>query len=694
MMPLPTLPAQEAPADALHAVLVNPPWTVTRRPAAPVVVTGLHVDLPAEARWAPGERERFAESDDPRFRPGRVIDDPATLTARVRAGQVGYGEDLDLLAFGPAEAALPVLVDWDPYLYAPDGWLPPIVARWGAAALPAVLRIARRDRAAAPTLMPLVSPEVATLMADWFTRMKSLRGLARTWLLRHPDAAARALIPAALGRPGPARLAAHTALRILDRATITQSARGYGPEAAAAIESILDTDPLTVLPTKIPQVEWADPETLPRVRLRDGSGVLPAASARHLLTMLAISRPGVYPGVPIARELLDTGDLAEFGWAVFRRWQQAGTPPADDWALTGLGLIGDDETVRRLSAVIRAWPGQNGHTKAVAGLEVLATIGTDTALIHLNGIARRVTFKGLKERARQTIAELADARGLTEEQLADRIVPDLGLSADGSLDLDGYLVRFDEQLRPYVTDPAGKRRKTAPSPRFAALKKDARVLAADQIARLERAMVEDRRWTGAEFGRFLVRHPLLWAVVHRLLWGAHHPDGTVRVFRVAEDRTFATLDDMALAVADDAVIGLPHPARTDLSGWGEVLDDYEIIQPFPQVAREVFSTGTEAFAGATVETARLLGLERRGWRRGDPFEGGVQIDITRPLPGRRTVALTMEPGIVIGDPTRFPVQKIDGPFVTEAPGDRHLPFGRLDPAIASEVIRDLRAVIG
>src|SRR6185369_16203815 len=147
-----------------------------------------------------------------------------------------------------------------------------------------------------------------------------------------------------------------------------------------------------------------------------------------------------------------------------------------------------------------------GHARAVTGVGVLAAIGTDVALMHLHGIAQRAKFKGLKTAAQQKMDEVAAGLGLDAEQLADRLVPDFGLAADGSLRLDygprQFLVGFDEQLRPFVADADGKRLKALPKPgarddaelapaaykQFAALKKDVRTVAADQIRRLERAM--------------------------------------------------------------------------------------------------------------------------------------------------------------------------------------------------------------
>src|SRR5690606_22716523 len=119
------------------------------------------------------------------------------------------------------------------------------------------------------------------------------------------------------------------------------------------------------------------------------------------------------------------------------------------------------------------------------------------------------------------------------------------LEADGRTVLDygrrRFVVGFDEQLRPYVADEDGTRRKDLPKPgatddqtlapaayhRFAALKKDVRTVARDQIRRLEQAMVMQRRWTADEFRALFVAHPLLWHLVRRLVWGVYDTDGAL-----------------------------------------------------------------------------------------------------------------------------------------------------------------------
>ncbi|MEV4568560.1 DUF4132 domain-containing protein [Nonomuraea sp. NPDC049419] len=701
-----------APREALPEVLVSPPWTRERRALETVVVNGLTcTDAPALV-WAPGEQDSWrARTNNTSWDRHRSWKDIARNIAK---GADGYwADEIALFVAGPEDMAAPLIEQWRPGdLWGAGDWMPTVVARFGTAALPMVLDSARRAPSSlAASLLPFAAPEVAVLMAGWLSRLKSVRMTALAWLHRHPAAAARALIPPALGKPGTARQRAEQALVTLvatgHRDAVAEAATGYGPAAEAAIAGLLVTDPLDVLPATMPKLpEWTEVAIMTPIHLRGGAGALPAEAVRHLMTMLAISKLGEpYAGLAVVKETCEGRSLAEFAWGLFQRWQGAGYPSTEKWVMHAQALLGDDETVRRLTPLIRAWPGENGHARAVTGLDLLASIGSEVALMHLHGLAEKGKFAGLKNRAKLKMEEVAAELGLTPQELADRLVPGFGLSDDGSLTLDygrrQFVVGFDEQLKPYVTDAAGKRLKNLPKPgvnddqklapaayrRFAGLKKDVRSVAGDTIHRLEQAMVDRRRWSAADFGRLLVGHPLLWHIVRRLVWGTYDPSGRLTgTLRVAEDRSFADVNDDALPLPQDALVGVVHPLELgdDLAAWAEVFADYEILQPFQQLDRETYEPDPKLIAeieAAKVPTRAVIGLERRGWRRGAPQDAGWQFWIERDVPGGRIITISFDPGIVVGHPDFAEEQTL------MTPG-----FDDLDPITASEILRDLKDI--
>ncbi|MFE5918463.1 DUF4132 domain-containing protein [Streptomyces sp. NPDC056468] len=723
----------DAPPQALPALLVSPPWAKKRTARKARVADETPVVPEPRVAWLPGEREEWAGT---KSWYGRWRDKYAwsrEIEILQRGEQLQDVRDVRLFVDGPEDVVRPLLAVCAPKDYWDgESSLKPVAAKHEVHALPLLLHAAARHPSTLGTpVLPYLSVEVAGLVCDWLARLKSADATARAWLVRHGLAAVPFLVPHAVGKPGVVRRGAEQALRLVADAqggeAVLKAVAECGQEAADIVEELLAADPLeSALPARMPAVgAWADPALLPQILLKEG-GALPADAVRHALTVLAVSKPGeVYPGFDVLTEHCAADSLAVFAWGLFEQWRLAGMPPKESWALHALGWLGDDETVRRLTPVLRAWPGEGAHHRAVEGLNVLATIGSDVALLHLHGIAQRVPFKALKVRAQEKIAEVAEGLGLTAEQLGDRLVPDFGLDADGSTVIDygtrQFTVGFDEQLRPYVRDADGKPRKALPAPaakddpelapaerkRFAALKKDVRTVAGDQVRRLEAAMVAQRSWQAAEFRDLFVTHPLLWHLVRRLVW-LREADGEVTAFRVAEDRTFADVEDDELTLSEEASVRLAHPLHLgeDLGAWSELFADYEILQPFAQLGRAVHALTEEEsaghrltrFEGATVPVGKLLGLTKRGWERGNPEDNGVERWFHRRIDDDHYVVIGLDEGIAVGMVDTFPDQTFENVWLDNSPGDywssRPYPlrFGDLSPVIASEILADLTEV--
>lgn len=721
----------DAPADALPAVLTAPPWSRPRTTVKAKAVTGLTVVSEPSVEWLPEEQAAWAATSS-WYTTKRNNGDLNEHIDVLRHGAASEGlRPAWVFVHGDEEVVAPLLASWDPTdLWDGEDTLKPIAARFGLAALPLLLRVVpRQPGSLAPLLLPYVDVDVARSMANWAVRLKSTATTARSWFARHGVAAAPLLVPDAVGKAGAARRSAEQALTLIATVhgddVVREAARTYGAEAAASVDGLLAADPLErALPAKMPVLPgWAEPSVLPQIVVRSG-GALPVAATRHTLMMLALSKPGeVYPGIASLTETATADSLAEFAWALFEQWRLANMPAKESWALHALALLGDDETVRRLTPILRSWPGEGAHHRAVEGLDVLASIGSDVALLHLHGISQRVKFKALKVRAQEKISEVAAGLGLTGEQLSDRLVPDFGLDTDGSTVVDygtrSFTVGFDEQLRPYVLDGDGKRLKDLPKPgvrddaelapserkRFMALKKDVRTIASDQVRRLEAAMVTGRSWTAQEFAELFVGHPLLRHLVRRLVW-LSETDGAARTaFRVAEDRTFADAEDDVFDLPDDATVRLAHPLHLgdELTAWSEVFADYEILQPFPQLGRTVLTLPEEEsagyrlarFEGLKVPIGKVLGLERRGWRRGTPQDAGVERWISKRLGDDCCLVIALDPGIAVGVVDMFPEQTLETVWLDDRPDDHwtrrshSLRFAGMDAVTVSELLVDL-----
>lgn len=449
----------------------------------------------------------------------------------------------------------------------------------------------------------------------------------------------------------------------------------------------------------------------PLLRAELGGGALPLAAMEILGRLLAASTlEAPRPELAEVRAACTPESLADFAWSLFCAWQVAGSPSKQSWAFSALGLLGNAGTAYKLAPLIRLWPGQSAHARATLGLDILAALGSDAALMQLNAIAEKVKHAGLQARARERIDHIALARGLSPTELSDRLVPDLGLDEQGSVWLDfgprQFRVQLDEALKPRLFDASGKMLKDLPKPgrqdetelaeaavaQFKALKKEAKAVAALHIPRLERAMAAQRRWQPEVFQMLFIHHPLLRQLARRLLWGVYRDGVATDAFRVAEDGTLADRNDetYALPAPDSgAEIGIAHPlelAPELLGAFGLRFAEYEIMQPFRQLGRETYVVDEAEhragellrFKDKMVHSGALMGLSARDWEQ---EEGGYSIRcFTKALANGEQVGLELEPGILLGELAAEPEQtlvRLD------------LPSTQASPVWVSELIRDI-----
>ena len=580
--------------------------------------------------------------------------------------------------------------------------------------------------------LPVDAPELAALALHALRNLKKAKEVAQRWIIAHPRTTAVVALRDAFGKDKAGRDNGAFGLRWLMRqgqdAVIDGVAAEYdaasGQDVSAALAALRSADPLNILPARMPALPgFFSAATFRRPELKTG-GPLPVSAIEHIGSMLAISKPEApYPGIDIVREVCSSESLAEFAWDLFEAWMTAGAPAKENWAFHALGLLGDNGTVHRLTPKIREWPGESAHARAVAGLDILTTIGTDLALMSLNAIANKVKFKGLQEKAREKIAAIAEARGLTTDELADRLVPDLGLDATGVTTLDfgprQFTVAFDETLKPFVRDSQGARLKDLPKPlrsddaeksaaaseRYKALKKDAKAIASTQVTRLELAMVGQRRWQKADFELFFLEHPVMRFLAARLVWGVYAEGRFVEGFRIAEDWTLADAEDALYTLPEGATVGIAHVLAMPIeaqAAFGQIFADYEILQPFRQLGREIHTLTADEqqgnkivrFADKAVATGSVMGLVNRGWERGQAQDGGWVGDFIKPLGAGLCAVASLDPGTVVGDMSYEPKQRITEITVHNVTENRWnwgdaLPLASLDPVMTSELLRDI-----
>lgn len=768
-----TQPSNHASADLLPAIVVSPPWLSKKKKSpipvldlAPLNLESICTITDTEAKefqthwdWEPHKPSEGAKNflyslgyrrwDFDTYKyigaSDSAIDawereDFATLIQMFKAHHAPYqGEwHLNSLPFLPMQKAIKL---WEFLSKEPHTAIKPVMLYLRLAGMSGFLHsFSRYPQEGFAVANYFAATELAPAVARAFNKLKTLRQDARSWLLKYPQHAITGLLPAALGKTGEAQDNARAALRMLTenghQPLLQEIARRYNqPEVTDAVNALLALDPLDNHPTKIPTLPtFYQPSLWTRPLLKANAQSLPDSALLHLGEMLRFPQEeALYPGLLQVKDACTTDSLAEFAWDLFTAWQTAGAPSKESWAFTALGVLGNDDTARKLTPLIRAWPGESQHKRATVGLDILAAIGSDIALMQLNGIAQKLKFKALQERAKEKIANIAESRELTVAELEDRLAPDLGLDDNGSLLLDfgprQFTVSFDETLKPFVRDASGSRLKDLPKPnksddelqannavnRYKLLKKDARTVAAQQVARRESAMCLRRRWSPENFQLFLVEHPLVRHLTRRLIWGVYSAENQLLAcFRVAEDNSYSTADDDLFTLPEgDISIGIPHVLEispTDAAAFGQLFADYELLPPFRQLDRNSYAL-TEAernaseltrWAGRKCPSGRVMGLANKGWMRGEPQDGGWIGWMIKPL-GRWSLIMEIDEGFAVGmSPAELSAEQLlsklwlwEGKAESYGWGSnstQEAQFSVLDAITASELINDIEAL--
>jgi hypothetical protein len=411
---------------------------------------------------------------------------------------------------------------------------------------------------------------------------------------------------------------------------------------------------------------------------------------------------GMIERARLALDPRSTGALAD---ALYDAWGHKKFHGRYKWIKWALALFGDDRVVVKLEEDLRAWPrtGDTGRKRAIAMMDVLLDIGTDTALMVLLYLSYIQDVPSVWERALGLMNSVAKRRHVSATRMGDLIIPDCGLDERGARVFDigdrELEVVFDENFEPRLVDTQTRERLDhMPRTEAAAQAREdwdlmheiLRDVIKIQNVRLEQSMVTERRWSQDEWMESIFNHPLMINYARRLVWGLFdRDDDLVATFRATEDRELVDVDDETFTMPKGLKVGLVHPLHMDRglrSAWSQSFGDYEIFSPIEQLGRATYGAADEHFDGVTFSPGPFkAGMKRNLWRR-DTSGGGVRDRFDKTFGHGVNATIRISPGFYPGSGDWGDPQSLTSIKVSGGKG------GRADIAY-SEAIRDLDEVL-
>jgi hypothetical protein len=603
--------------------------------------------------------------------------------------------------------------------------------------------------------------EVRALAAQWLGRLRhaaAVPALERAVRNEKNDVAKGALLDAlqALGRPVEA---------YLDRAALTKDAAKL---AAKGLPKDLDWFPWPALPA----VHWADtgaalsPELLqwllaqackqkspepntvlrklcslmePRAREALGQTVLEAWLAEDVRPSTgddALQRARTmaqqhhshmqtyaqyYLNDPMARMSVDE-IAAQFLPALLRQ------PAASAIGSKGLLAVAAACCAERAAPPVQRYLKEWYGTRAAQGkalIAMLAWIEHPSATQLMLSIGSRFRTKSFQDEATKQAEALAERKGWSLAELADRTIPSAGFDETGTLLLSYGPRSFTAKLLPdfklELFNPEGKKITALPEPRqdddqaqakdakkvLGAARKELKSIVDLQTDRLYEALCTARDWPAEDWQTYLLQHPVLRFLVQRLVWIERPEGGSARAFRPLDDGSLTDVHDDPVELAPGARVCLAHDSllpAADVGAWQQHLADYAIKPLFQQFGKGSY-TLPEGQAGATqvldfqghmLEAFALRGRATKlGYTRGNPEDGGWFYTYEKRFPTLGLLAVVEFTGNGLPEENRK-VALRHLSFAAAGAGDRwqraSQPLHKVPKVLLSECYDDLRLI--
>ncbi|NOU64805.1 DUF4132 domain-containing protein [Paenibacillus sp. LMG 31461] len=403
---------------------------------------------------------------------------------------------------------------------------------------------------------------------------------------------------------------------------------------------------------KLQQLDWIPFDELPLIRLKANQQVIEPVISQYLFYTYAIQNEIVmnWEARSVA-EHLEPEDLSQVAWSLLQHWLESGAEVQKKWIMAFATMFGDERSINQLHSCILKWPLESRIALAADTVKALVLSKKNSGLLIVDQLARKSKFKQLKKTALEALAKAAKELDIDPEELADRIISNLGFNSTGQQvfqfgDSELKLI-LTNKLEIRIEDAGGNTYKSLPTPRkhedgkqiksamddFKQLKKELKLVKDSITIRLEQAMSTRRYWTKQAWESLFKENAILHFFARSLIWGTYTEGKELQnTFLYLDDGSYISADHCVVVLEENSYIRLSHPLelkQASLELWREQLEKLEITQPVAQLDRKVFrpeqgeSLRIEHFGGVQVNGFSLLGkLTKAGWQRGSIVDGG------------------------------------------------------------------------
>lgn len=356
-----------------------------------------------------------------------------------------------------------------------------------------------------------------------------------------------------------------------------------------------------------------DENILSNILLKDKQTKAPLKIVQYVfMEYIALKEPSILKDCNKIAEFFDIDSFRNALDAMYSNWLNNKADTKLKNILIPYCIFQPEDKLLKLKTQIEEWALNSRGALAAHAVYAIALNASKFALVLVDTMSVKVKNNQVKNAAKDALKKTAKALEISEDELIDKIIPDLDFDKKGMRELHYggeadrvFKLQIKNDFTIEVTDSNDKVLKSLPAPNskddkeiadaskkeLTLIKKNIKMISSNQMRRLNKVLLNGRKWSYKTFNELFVDNPIMNIFALKLIWGVYDENNNlIESFRYMEDGSFNTFDEEEYIFEDSLKnkknITLVHPIELDedkLSKWRNQLSDYEILQPINQL---------------------------------------------------------------------------------------------------------------
>lgn len=356
-----------------------------------------------------------------------------------------------------------------------------------------------------------------------------------------------------------------------------------------------------------------DENILSNILLKDKTTKAPLKIVQYVfMEYVALKEPSILKDCNKIIEFFDIDSFRNALDAIYSNWLNNKADTKLKNILIPYCIFQPEDKLLKLKSQIEEWALNSRGALAAHAVYAIALNASKFALVLVDTMSVKIKNNQVKNAAKDALKKTAKALDISEDELIDKIIPDLDFDKKGMRELHYggeadrvFKLQIKNDFTIEVTDSNDKVLKSLPAPNskddketadaskkeLTFIKKNIKMITSNQMTRLNKVLLNGRKWSYKTFNELFVDNPIMNIFALKLIWGVYdEKNNLIESFRYMEDGSFNTFDEEEYifenSLKNKKNITLVHPIELDeekLSKWQTQLSDYEILQPINQL---------------------------------------------------------------------------------------------------------------